>query len=245
MTAKESQKSGSTSADQTLNAANETVTSPLRAAAARLEPSSKAPVSNAAIPTEAAGTSSSGRGLGKEADQASLPQALIKSSLPLESNPALLEQQPVASFSGKAEQNQQPTATTEKSNSLPGSSHFSVPPASPPSKGVYVFPQEAFVISDLDTGRKFEVNKDFWIKDVDTGSVYVVEEGATNPAAAADARAAVRNGTLSSEATSQTRSPSPLDDGNDVQITDLMSGQKLSVQEFEAAMGYLKVGRAV
>jgi hypothetical protein len=86
---------------------------------------------------------------------------------------------------------------------------------------VYALPLEAFQFRDLDSGRTFYMDKRFWIKDVDSGKVYVLEPGG-------------------GEAGDNRPGATSPDGGGGVRVSDLLSGQAMSLEEFEDALGFFK-----
>jgi hypothetical protein len=109
-----------------------------------------------------------------------------------------------------------PSPTAWPSPRRSGAALFSVPPAAAPETGVYAMPLEAFQFKDLDSGRTFYLDKRYWIKDVDTGTVYSIEPPP--------------------EASGSAAAPSVAS----MRVSDLISGQDLSLEEFEQALGYFK-----
>lgn len=110
-----------------------------------------------------------------------------------------------------------------------GASLFSVPSAAPPHSGVYEMPLEAFEFRDLDSGRTFYLDKRYWIKDVDTGKVYVLETGE------AERVTSTQSGDLDPSGNSP-----PGTETSSIRVSDLISGQELSLEEFEEALGYFR-----
>lgn len=113
-----------------------------------------------------------------------------------------------------------------------GATFFSVPPSTVPPSGVYMLPVEAFQFRDLDSGKTFYMDKRYWIKDVDTGKVYVVEppeEGLANG----------QQGSGETSASGDASGGTPHPRGSQsVRVSDLLSGTELSLEEFERALGY-------
>jgi hypothetical protein len=149
-----------------------------------------------------------------------------------------------------------------------GAALFSVPPASPPASGVYAAPAEAFLMRNLDSGQSFLLDQRYWIKDVDTGRVFVLhpEEGSAGGAGSAGrsgaggsgaggaaggspgagggadgaARAAAGGGAgASGRPAGGAAGASPAAGGaGSLRVSDLLSGEALSLREFEEALGY-------
>lgn len=113
-----------------------------------------------------------------------------------------------------------------------GASLFSVPPAETPTTGVYSMPIEAFQFKDLDSGKIFYMDKRYWIKDVDSGKVYIVhpDSDPSTAATGSDSRVRQQGGhekeSISTEA--------------NLRISDLLSGDDLTLVEFEQVLGYFK-----
>lgn len=111
-----------------------------------------------------------------------------------------------------------------------GASLFSIPPSQRPESGVYDLPVEAFEMRDLDSGRTFYLDKRYWIKDVDTGRVYVMQpEPAVSPSKVATPQGVSREERLRSSGTGVEES---------MKISDLLTGRELSLKEFERTLGY-------
>jgi hypothetical protein len=149
-----------------------------------------------------------------------------------------------------------------------GAALFSVPPASPPASGVYAAPAEAFLMRNLDSGQSFLLDQRYWIKDVDTGRVFVLhpeEEGGGAGSAGGSgaggsgaggaaggspgggggadsaARAASGGGAGASGRPASGASAASGGAGGGagaLRVSDLLSGEALSLREFEAALGY-------
>lgn len=96
-----------------------------------------------------------------------------------------------------------------------GASFFSVPSSAVPSSGVYTMPVEAFRFKNLDSGESFTMDERYWIKDVDTGNVYVVEPVV------------------------EPEKPSKSSHDEGLRVSDLLSGEAMSLMEFEKELGYL------
>jgi hypothetical protein len=132
---------------------------------------------------------------------------------------------------------QQPTLPPADQPSLSrpsGASLFSVPPSSAPHSGVYDMPLEAFEFRDLDSGRTFYLDKRYWIKDVDTGKVYVLE-----PEEQQQNQEGIGGGTgtgASRVSSGDGRAPS----ASSLRVSELLSGQELSLEEFENVLGYFR-----
>ncbi|KAK2076983.1 hypothetical protein QBZ16_005211 [Prototheca wickerhamii] len=101
-----------------------------------------------------------------------------------------------------------------------GAELFSVPPRQAPSSGIFVLPEAAFKIRDLDSGVEYALDKRFWIKDRDTGAVYVLEGSAPS---------GLGGGPAPDPAAAES-SPG--------KVRDLFSGRTLTLDEFEDTMGY-------
>ena len=117
-----------------------------------------------------------------------------------------------------------------------GASLFSIPPTTNPRSGIYDLPIEAFEMRDLDSGRTFHLDKRYWIKDVDTGRVYVMQPESH------DSKYESPTATGSNSLSGSNRSScSPLKDQvleRDLRFSDLMTGRELSLMEFEQSLGY-------
>ena len=133
-----------------------------------------------------------------------------------------------------------PVAAVKGGDRALGASLFSIPPSDAGAHGgVYAMPLEAFEFRDLDSGRTFHPDKRYWIKDVDTGKVYVIEP---EDDAEKEEKEKERGPTTTSGASSP--SPSPSRTGTErsasLRVSDLISGQQLTLEEFEEALGYSK-----
>lgn len=105
-----------------------------------------------------------------------------------------------------------PEDTITEQSEQRGASFFSVPSSATPSSGVYTMPVEAFRFKDLDSGESsLALDERYWIKDVDTGNVYVVEP----------------------EQASEKASDKLI-----VKVSDLLSGEAMSLSDFERVLGY-------
>jgi hypothetical protein len=116
----------------------------------------------------------------------------------------------------------------------PGASLFSVPPSSAPHSGVYDMPLEAFEFRDLDSGKTFQLDKRYWIKDVDTGKVYVLEPEEREKTDSGSGGKRVGSGSGRSTPGDGIASTSS------VRVSDLISGQELTLEEFESTLGYFR-----
>ena len=133
-----------------------------------------------------------------------------------------------------------PTAEEQGLSRPSGASLFSVPPTSAPQSGVYDMPLEAFEVRDLDSGRTFSLDKRYWIKDRDTGKVYVVEpeeHEEIEKLHAGDAAGAGGVGLSGSRVVSASGRSTP-GTSHSVRVSDLFSGEELTLEEFEEALGY-------
>jgi hypothetical protein len=137
-----------------------------------------------------------------------------------------------------AQQQQQPSPFAEEQylTRPSGASLFSVPPSSAPHSGVYDMPLEAFEFRDLDSGRTFSLDKRFWIKDVDTGKVYVVEpdEEEREGVSVGGVGSISGNSRVGSAGGRSTPGSSSL------RVSDLISGKELTLEEFEETLGYFR-----
>lgn len=124
-----------------------------------------------------------------------------------------------------------PTAAEQGLSRPSGASLFSVPPSSAPHSGVYDMPLEAFEFRDLDSGKTFQLDKRYWIKDVDTGKVYVLEPD-ENEEQGGGGGGGDRVGSAGGRSTPGTTSS--------VRVSDLISGQELTLEEFENTLGYFR-----
>ncbi|PSC74579.1 signal transducer [Micractinium conductrix] len=151
-------------------------------------------------------------------------------------SPAQAEQQqqeqqaPAPASPPPAQQQQQQVqppaaAAAPRSPPPPGAALFSVPSASAPTTGIYGIPQEMFRIRDLDAGREYSLDQRYWIKDMDTGNVYVLEAEEEGVAGASGSGRRSAGG-------------APAGEGR---VTELLSGRELSLNEFEDALGFFKV----
>lgn len=113
-----------------------------------------------------------------------------------------------------------------------GASLFSFPPSQAPSTGVYSMPMEAFEFRDLDSGRVFSLDERYWIKDVDTGNVYVVQPQDADGAGGAPGQGGVANARGGTGSVGGQMS---------MRVSDLLSGEELTLEQFEEALGYFKV----
>jgi len=122
-----------------------------------------------------------------------------------------------------------------------GASLFSVPPSSAPHSGVYDMPLEAFEFRDLDSGKTFQLDKRYWIKDVDTGKVYVVEpEGNERNDSAGGSNRDTDGGPRVESASGRSSRGGAVPGTSAVRVSDLFSGQELTLEEFENTLGYFR-----
>ena len=105
---------------------------------------------------------------------------------------------------------------------------FSVPPKSAPKTGIYALPKQLLDRQDGADGEQDKIlgmDPRYWIKDIDTGKVYTLEgteEGETSTSLGPMQQSAHQF-------------------GSDIQISDVLSGQRLTLREFEETMGYTRV----
>jgi hypothetical protein len=142
------------------------------------------------------------------------------------------------------QQQPSPSAAEQGLSRASGASLFSVPPTSAPHSGVYDMPLEAFEFRDLDSGKTFHLDKRYWIKDVDTGKVYVLEpeedervsnQGASGAEVGTAGGSTNRGGSAGGRST-----PGSGTGASSMRVSELISGVELSLEEFEAALGYFR-----
>lgn len=111
------------------------------------------------------------------------------------------------------------------------SSIFSVPPKSAPNSGIYAMEKELEGVDLEGSGKVLGLDPKYWIKDIDTGKVYSLEDTKRMESSADDADNAAGP------------SKGPMEQGYhgkaaDIQVSDILTGESLALKDFESSMGY-------
>lgn len=106
---------------------------------------------------------------------------------------------------------------------------FSVPPQKNiPNSGIYAMPRDAY-----DGGKILGMDPRYFIKDIDTGKIYSLENAGVE-----------KEGGTGIGSSSLLPNVGPMEKGvqnksGSIQLSNVLSGEKLSLEEFEATMGYM------
>ena len=133
------------------------------------------------------------------------------------------------------------SGTTTKHSSFI-SNLFSVPPKSVPQSGIYAINNVDFE-SD---GTVMGMDPRYWIKDIDTGNVYSVEdsEEALNPGESGGGTSVgpMQQGVL---VTSDQRGTASRSQKKNIRISDVLTGERIELKDFEKVMGYRSSAEAL
>jgi WD40 repeat protein len=130
------------------------------------------------------------------------------------------------------------------------SSLFSVPPQSVPESGIYAMDE-----GDLDfteDGKVLGMNPKYWIKDIDTGRIYSLEnneeevvgagrEQRRSQKGSSEPMGPMQRGVLEQGASGQ----APKDPHSNIRVSDVLTGESIGLNDFESVMGYRSTADAL